>query len=798
MKYIILLVMLVALFYSNGSAFPSEIPMYHAVRITLSPGFSLRDAEEYGIELEHATIKQGAWIETVLSDMSLKRLRSNGVEVSIQIENLKEFYRARNSASLPRKSEKLLSQPKNFSLGSFGGYFTLKEIYAAFDSMHTFAPDIVSSPLEIGSTFEKRPLHAYRFGRNLSDTMPEVLFTSLHHAREPGSASTLIYFLWKLLEDAAAGNAEATYLLENRVWYVIPVVNPDGYAYNERNGYGSLWRKNRNDNKDGTFGVDLNRNYGPLQFWNASEGGSSEKSHEDTYRGSAPFSELETQAIRDFVYKHNFKMCINYHTFSNVLIYPFGFGNIETPDSAFFRAFSADASKFNKYSAGRDIQTVGYTTRGVSDDWLYTIDSAKNRTYSFTSEVGSRLDGFYAPKERIIPQCEDNLYFNLQTLWSAGSNYRIIDAVMSPAPQNTTSQLIVKVQNTGVATPVSTYSLTLNSLDSRLTITDNIRNLQVLSPAQSVSIAFDARVQENYPNGDRSLVEAIILQDGVERRDTLKFLFSRPKTTVLYGSASTDSLWQKDTWGILPNPEGGYMLTDSPTGNYEDSTSNYLQLKSPIDVISARSVSLEFWTKWSIESNFDFAIVQVSDNDGRSWEYLQTNRMKPSSKVKGSRQAQDSYGFDGNFPTWVRQECSLNDFIGKKILLRFGVLSDARSNFDGMFLRDIAIKTYDDTMGGITNEPVQNTTLEVFPTPTERGKLLYAVLSKPKEQLPERAYQLFLYNMLGEQCYQQSGTTISGNEHVFSIPTSLLSTGAYQLSIEYDGQRYTSGIQIMK
>lgn len=800
MKFVLLsfLLILGGVSGTNQATAQLQMPMYHSVRITFSPAFQLNDAEQFGIELEHALIKKDCWIETVVSDQVLTRLRNRGLDVTIVIENLTQYYQARNSASFRKQVPTLQSTPEHFILGSNGGYYTLQEIYDNFRTMQTFAPATVSSPIEIGRSCEQRPLYAYRFGTG-SDDKPQVLFTALHHAREPGSASTLIYFLWKLLEDAAKGDPEAVYLLSSRVLYVVPVVNPDGYLYNETKGFGTLWRKNRRDNKDGSFGVDLNRNYGPQSFWDSPDGGSSEKPYEDTYRGPAAFSEPETQAIRDFVLSHSIKICINYHTFSNVVIYPYGYVNKESPDSAFFRAFSADASKYNKYSAGRDVQTVGYPTRGVSDDWLYALDAGKpTRTYSFTSEVGTRLDGFYAPKERIIPQCEENLYFNYQAVWSADVNLRILDATVEQLSPNQHSPLSVRVQNTGLHTPQQPTSLLLHSLDKRLLLHDTLRTISPLSSAQLITLTFDAEVTRDYPNGETSLVETILLQDGVERRDTLRLQFNQPTVRVLYGSSLTDTNWTLSTWGIMPNPEGGFMLADSPRGNYEDSTSNYLQSSSPIDIISARSASLEFWTRWSIESNFDFGVVQVSENNGRSWENIQTSRMKPSSKVKGSRQAEDSYGFDGNFPTWVRQECSLNNYIGKKILLRFGVLSDARSNFDGMFLRDISLKIFKDSMGGITADPTTPTTLEAFPTPVDRGRMLYAVLSRRQGQLPEKPFHLALYSTLGGICFEQSGTTLSGNEFVLSIPTASLASGAYQLVVEYDGEKYMVNCQVIR
>ena len=119
------------------------------------------------------------------------------------------------------------------------------------------------------------------------------------------------------------------------MWF-IPVVNPDGYVYNESiepNG-GGMHRKNRRDTNCGngtSRGVDLNRNFG--YNWGENDIGSSPNPCSDVYRGESSFSEPETQALRDFILNHNFKNVLNFHTYANTYIHPFGSGLYpEEPD----------------------------------------------------------------------------------------------------------------------------------------------------------------------------------------------------------------------------------------------------------------------------------------------------------------------------------------------------------------------------------------------------------------------------------------------------------------------------------
>src|SRR6185369_7961072 len=110
--------------------------------------------------------------------------------------------------------------------------------------------------------------------------------------------------------------------VNSREIYIIPCVNVDGYVFNESTdpAGGGMWRKNRRDNGDGTFGVDLNRNYNidwgncnaPVAGVAANCGSFTTSS--DSYFGTGPFSEPETKALRDFTFERTFKLSIDQHS----------------------------------------------------------------------------------------------------------------------------------------------------------------------------------------------------------------------------------------------------------------------------------------------------------------------------------------------------------------------------------------------------------------------------------------------------------------------------------------------------
>ncbi len=99
---------------------------------------------------------------------------------------------------------------------------------------------------------------------------------------------------------------------------LLPCTNPDGYEYNRSlhpNG-GGLWRKNRCDNGDGSYGVDLNRNYG----WQW--GRDARLPNSSIYPGQAVFSEPEIAVIRDVLYQQIPTVSISVHTYGNEWIFP--------------------------------------------------------------------------------------------------------------------------------------------------------------------------------------------------------------------------------------------------------------------------------------------------------------------------------------------------------------------------------------------------------------------------------------------------------------------------------------------
>ncbi|MDD2714852.1 MAG: M14 family metallopeptidase [Candidatus Wallbacteria bacterium] len=263
----------------------------------------------------------------------------------------------------------------------------------------------------IGQSVEKRDILAIRIGgsRGLEETKPAVLFMGAHHAREWISVEVPMAIIDRLLT-LYGKDAEITKLVDSRKVWVVPMQNPDGVTHCQTK---EDWRKNRRDNKDGSFGVDTNRNY-PVEWGN----GASTSPWSDTYQGPEIFSEPENQTIRDFVKREKFVTSISFHSHGEEILYPWSYtSDIKAPDFELLSDLAQGMAAINGYSP---IQSADlYPCGGESDDWLYR----DNKCLSFTIELAS---DFIPAESEVDSICLKNTDAALYLLKRAGNLWPVL------------------------------------------------------------------------------------------------------------------------------------------------------------------------------------------------------------------------------------------------------------------------------------------------------------------------------------------------------------------------------------
>lgn len=172
----------------------------------------------------------------------------------------------------------------------------------------------------IGETAEGRHIWALKIGTNAApdESKSAGLIVGGQHAREWISIEVPLH-LAQYLTGHYGLDSEVTRIVNTMDIWIVPVANPDGYEYSRVTD--RQWRKNRRNNGDGSFGVDLNRNFD--YRWGEEIGLASSNPQAVTYQGPRPFSEPETQALRDLVLSRNFKVIVDYHSYAQVIAYPF-------------------------------------------------------------------------------------------------------------------------------------------------------------------------------------------------------------------------------------------------------------------------------------------------------------------------------------------------------------------------------------------------------------------------------------------------------------------------------------------
>jgi hypothetical protein len=189
-------------------------------------------------------------------------------------------------------------------------YFSYKETMQFLEKSSQDYPDLIKVE-SIGDTWEGRPIMLATISLDVKNAhkKPAMLYTGTIHAREWIGIELANTFI-KYIIDNYQFNPKLLEALTRNTLYIVPCLNPDGFEYSRT--HFSFWRKNRRNNGDGTYGVDLNRNFGS-RFKARSDTTST------TYSGPSAFSEPETRSIRDFVSDHkNITIALDYHSQGNV------------------------------------------------------------------------------------------------------------------------------------------------------------------------------------------------------------------------------------------------------------------------------------------------------------------------------------------------------------------------------------------------------------------------------------------------------------------------------------------------
>lgn len=681
----------------------------------LTDSDGLQILAELGIGIDHGVVKRGTFFISDFSKDEIKRARDAGFEVEILIPDVKAYYVNQNinldKDSPSTEKNATCSQtsgsgtftptvPSNFNLGTMGGFYTYQEFIDEIDAMAAQYPNLISAKAPISNflTIENRPIYWIRLSDNPNsdEAEPEVLYSAVHHAREPNSLSEVIFYMWYLLENYDTSD-EIKYLVDNTEMYFVPMINPDGYIYNETTdpSGGGMWRKNRRHNSGGSYGVDLNRNYS--YGWGTT--GTSATQSNETYCGTAAFSEPETQAMKWFCENRDFQYAFNAHTYANDILHPIGTTTAEfAVDHNYFQAFTHHMVQYNGYANLKS--SALYPASGDSDDYMYKVDTVvKPKIFAMTPEVSNTSGGFWPAVNQITGICQDMVFPNL-ILSHLTHRYLEIKDLDPGMIGTTTGNFSHSAYRLGLENGPVTVSITpitgIQSVGS-----PSIHNLAIMGSENSmISYILNPSIQF----GDEIKYVLNTEYVGWTKHDTIVKTFGSI-TSQFMDEANSSANWT-GSWATTNSTyvSPSTSFTDSPSGNYSNNVTRTYQFNNTIDLTHVTAAMIRFYAKWDIEADYDYCQFQVSNDNGATWTGQCGNYTVPGTSANGSVQPNNQPIYEGTEANWVLEEINLSDYIGDSIHVRFILKSDGGTVGDGFYFDDFEVLYNIDYTGLAENE----------------------------------------------------------------------------------------------
>jgi carboxypeptidase T len=706
-----------------ASELPTTRPPSRLVRVTIDGPEALLSL----IDLDLDTLcggptrtEAGLFQDLIVDDAQLETLEARGLTTTVLIPDLVLHYQSRfltpddRAAMAPAALGTGLSPP--FAQGSLGGFYTWSEVVSLLDQLSAAYPAITTDKLSIATTAEGRDVWMIKVSDNpdVDENEPEVRMDAMHHAREPQSMQSVIWFLSFLLEGYGT-DPLATYLVNEREIWFIPVVNPDGYVFNQNTdpAGGGLWRKNRFDNGDGSFGTDLNRNYPYL--WGFDDVGSSPDPSSITYRGASPGSEAETQGMLTLMDQRSFATAISAHSYGNIWLTPWGYdGDVTLTNQAAYDEINAAASPPG-WPAGAGESLLGYTANGSTND----EDQGGHGTLSWTPEIGSSADGFWPATTRIVPLAEEALPGLQATALAAGA-YVHQTALVATEEGNgdgfyeaeESLALRLSLRNSGLAATNTVVSLSLSTTSGDATVTTglvSVGSLGSFSSADNNGNPLRLQIDAGVPSGTVIDYQLTVSAEGYDQLIPGSIITGKPRPFVfddaevdlgwtlgLVSDTATTGLWTRDDpIGTTDNgnqvqPDNdftagagtqAYMTGNGSTTAGGDDVDNGLTtlVSPPFDLSGVDTAVLSYARWYALFSQIDDTLeVSISNDDGQSWTAL------------------ESVGGGAN--SWQTPQFIVHEILplGDKMRLRFIASDDPNNSLVEALVDDLRIDIYDD------------------------------------------------------------------------------------------------------
>lgn len=742
----------------------------------------------FGVAVDHGISKKNTFFISDFSEADIAIMEANGFQYEILIDDVKAYYLAHSQDPLVSTKNANCNGSGgggsgggnfpvpngHFENNSYAGFYKYQDMLNALDNMVAQYPNLITvkTPISTFQTHEGRPIYYVKISDNPGTdeaSEPDVLYTAIHHAREPLSLSQTIFYMWYLLENYNTSD-EVKFLVDNTQMFFVPCINPDGYIHNEVNdpNGGGMHRKNKRNVGTSNPGVDLNRNYS--YQWGTT--GVDFDANSDVYPGTGAFSEPETQAIQWLTEQHGFILASNAHTYGDQILHPIGSTNNEFADHHdYFQAYTQHMTIYNGYQA---IKSSGlYPASGDSDDYMYKVDVGvvnKDTVFAITPEIG---DAFWPSQALIEPTCVEMVHPNL-VLSHLAHKYLIVNDTDPGTVSTMTGNFNHDARRLGRENGTVTVSI------------EPLLNIQSVG----TGVGYTLDLMET-SNGSISYT----LDPGIQFGDEIRYVLNteygtwthRDTIVKTYGSltlqysedASSTANWTGNwstTGQQFVSPSTSF--TDSPNGNYQNNSSRTYEFNQDIDLTNATAAGVSFYAMWDIEANYDYCQFQVSTDGGNSWIGQCGNYTTEGTDANGSVQPDGEPVYEGTQSSWVQEEVSLSDYLGQTLRVRFIMEADGGVREDGFYFDDFQVSFNQDTTGG-GNAGLNEYAFDVKTIPNPANNQVFISTSKV---IADGA--LKIYDQAGKLMEMQ---VIEEQTNKLTVNTARFPQGVYFVFVEEEG-----------
>lgn len=315
---------------------------------------------------------------------------------------------------------------------------------------------------------------------------------------------------------------------------------------------------------------------------------------------------------------------------------------------------------------------------------------------------------------------------------------------------------------------VGTFTVSLTPLSANIQTTGAAKTFSGLNFNLSVTDSITITLNSTTLPGDEVKFLLTVNNGLYDISDTITKYYG-PVVTPFFENGNTTSAWNTQFWGTATSSFISALssIADSPIGDYQSSSINEITTISNINLLNAAAARLTFFTKWATEPQYDYAQLQISDNNGSTWTPLCGKYTVPGSPF----QDVGDPVYQGVNLNWVKEDINLNAYTGKNVKLKFIMVSDGFVEYDGIYVDDLSVEKIVASGVGINN--LENNTFNIYPNPaTDIARIETAANAKNINVINTLGQTVFTENLILEQ-------------HHYDLNIADFAAGVYVVKVKY-------------